>query len=68
MSIIKTSKIEIEIQEQKYPDADVKWMVLLKYENKTGGCEVQAVGLTDYRPIINKTIDLGDKIVNGNSH
>ena len=63
MAIIKAKKIEIEIQQQQHPDADVKWMVVFKYEPEDKqSCEVLQVGLTDEKPLVHQTIDTGDAV------
>ena len=63
MSIIKASKVEVEIQEQTVPDAGAKYMVLLSYEPHTAQSkEIISVVLTNTKPIIKQTVDLGNRI------
>ena len=69
MALIKAKKVEIEIQKQTLDKADCKYMVLLKYEPEDYvSTEILSVVLTDEKPIVRQTIDLGDKIVDGNSN
>ena len=69
MALIKAKKVEIEIQKQTIAKADCKYMVLLKYEPEDyTSTEILSVVLTDEKPIVRQTIDLGDKIVDGNSN
>ena len=65
MSIIKANRCEVEIQEQTNPDAACRYMVVLSYEPEYAlSKEIISVVLTNNKPIIKKTKDLGDKIVN----
>jgi len=65
MSIIKAKYCEVEIQEQTAEDAGAKYMVVLSYEPKDKlSKEIISVVLTNNKPHIKTTIDLGDKIVN----
>ena len=69
MALIRAKKIEVEIQKQTIAKADCKYMVLLKYEPEDYiSTEILSVVLTDEKPIVRQTIDLGDKIVDGNSN
>ena len=69
MALIRAKKIEVEIQKQTFAKADCKYMVLLKYEPEDYiSTEILSVVLTDEKPIVRQTIDLGDKIVDGNSN
>ena len=69
MALIKAKKVEVEIQKQTMPKADCKYVVLLKYEPEDYiSTEILSVVLTDEKPIVRQTIDLGDKIVDGNSN
>jgi hypothetical protein len=68
MALIKAKKVEVEIQKQTLDKADCKYVVLLKYEPEDYiSTEILSVVLTDEKPIVRQTIDLGDKIVDGNS-
>ena len=65
MSIIKAKYGEVEVQEQTAADAGAKYMVVLSYEPEDKfSKEVISVVLTNNKPNIKTTIDLGDKIVN----
>jgi hypothetical protein len=67
MSIIKAKKCEVEIQEQTNPDAAAKYMVVLSYEPESElSKEIISVVLTNFKPIIKQTMDLGDRIVEKN--
>ena len=67
MSIIKANKCEIEIQEQTDPDAACKYMVVLSYEPEyTLSKEIVSVVLTNNKPIVKQTMDLGNRIVEKN--
>ena len=69
MALIKAKKVEIEIQKQTLDKAASKYVVLLKYEPENYiSTEILSVVLTDEKPIVRETIDLGDKIVDGNSN
>ena len=69
MSVVKAKKVEIEIQKQAVAKADCKYMVLLKYEPENYiSTEVLSVVLTDEKPIVRRTIDYGDKVVDGNGN
>ena len=69
MALIRAKKVEVEIQKQTIAKADCKYMVLLKYEPEDYiSTEILSVVLTDEKPIVRQTIDLGDKIVDGNSN
>ena len=64
MSIIKANKCEIEIQEQTIEDAGCKYMTVLSYEPEGKfSKEIITVVLSNLKPIIKKTIDLGNRIV-----
>ena len=64
MSIIKANKCEIEIQEQTIDDAGCKYMTVLSYEPEGKfSKEIITVVLSNLKPIIKKTIDLGNRIV-----
>ena len=64
MSIIKANKCEIEIQEQTIDDAACKYMTVLSYEPEGKfSKEIITVVLSNLKPIIKKTIDLGNRIV-----
>jgi len=65
MSIIKAKYCEVEIQEQTATDAGAKYMVVLSYEPEDKySKEIISVVLTNNKPHIKTTIDLGDKVVN----
>ena len=67
MSIIKANRCEVEIQEQTVKDAACKYMVSLSYEpNGKYSKEIISIVLSDLKPIIKHTIDLGDRIVEKN--
>jgi|TARA_Y100000310_G_C20428201_1_gene690102 hypothetical protein len=67
MSIIKANRCEVEIQEQTVKDAGCKYMVCLRYEPEDATSnELLQIVLSDNKPIIKQTIDLGDKIVEKN--
>ena len=69
MALIKASKVEIEIQKQTLDKAACKYVVLLKYEPEDYiSTEILSVVLKDEKPIVRQTIDLGDKIIDGNSN
>jgi len=63
MAIVKAKKVEVEIQEQMFPDANVKYVVTLKYEpeDKTS-TEILNVCLTDEKPFVRQTVDTGDAV------
>ena len=64
MSIIKASKCEVEIQEQTVEDAGCKYMTVISYEPKDKHSkEIITVVLTDLKPVVKKTIDLGNQVV-----
>ena len=67
MSIIKASIVEVEVQEQSAPDAGAKYMVVVRYEpiGKEQSDILQII-LTNQKPIIKETIDLGDRVVEKN--
>jgi hypothetical protein len=67
VSIIKANRCEVEIQEQTVKDAACKYMVSLSYEpNGKYSKEIISIVLSDLKPIIKHTIDLGDRIVEKN--
>ena len=69
MALIKAKKLEVEIQKQTLDKAECKYVVILKYEPEDYiSTEILSVVLTDEKPIVRQTIDLGDKIVDGNSN
>ena len=69
MALIKAKKVEIEIQKQTLDKAASKYVVLLKYEPEDYiSTEILSMVLTDEKPIVRQTIDLGDKIVDGKSN
>ena len=64
MSIIKANKCEIEIQEQTIEDAGCKYMTVLSYEPEGKfSKEIITVVLSDLKPTVKKTIDLGNRVV-----
>jgi len=65
MSIIKANIIEVEVQEQAAPDAGAKYMVVIRYEpeGKEQSDDILKIILTNKKPIIKQTVDLGDKVV-----
>ena len=67
MSIIKAKRCEIEIQEQTIEDAGAKYMVVLSYEpEEKHSKEIISVVLTNHKPIIKQTMDLGNAVVEQN--
>ena len=65
MSIIKASIVEVEVQEQSAPDAGAKYMVVVRYEpDGKQQSDILQIILTNQKPIIKQTMDLGDRIVN----
>jgi len=67
MSIIKAKYCEVEIQEQTMPEAGAKYMVVLSYEPEDKfSKEIISVVLTNNKPKIKETIDLGDAVLNKN--
>jgi len=64
MSIIKAKYCEVEVQEQTAENAGAKYMVVLSYEPEDSfSKEIISVVLTNNKPHIKTTIDLGDRIV-----
>ena len=64
MSIIKADKIEIEIQEQTDPGAANQYMTVVSYQPEgLLSKEIITLLLSDTKPFIKKTIDLGNRIV-----
>ena len=64
MSIIKADKVEVEIQEQTDPDAACQYMCVVSYQPEgLLSKEIITVLLSDLKPIIKKTIDLGNRVV-----
>ena len=67
MSIIKASIVEVEIQEQSAPDAGAKFMVVVRYEpDGKQQSDILQIILTNQKPIIKETMDLGDRVVEKN--
>ena len=67
MSIIKAKRCEIEIQEQTIEDAGAKYMVVLSYEpEEKHSKEIISVVLTNHKPIIKQTMDVGNAVVEHN--
>ena len=64
MSIIKADKVEIEIQEQTDPDAACQYMCVVSYQPEGSlSKEIITLLLSDTKPIIKKTMDLGNRVV-----
>ena len=64
MSIIKASIVEVEVQEQASPDAGAKYMVVVRYEPVgKDQSDILQILLTNQKPIIKQTMDLGDRVV-----
>ena len=64
MSVIKAEKVEIEIQEQTDPGAAAQYMTVVSYQPEgLLSKEIITLVLTDTKPFIKKTIDLGNQIV-----
>ena len=67
MSIIKAAKCEIEIQQQSVKDAGAKYMVVVRYEpDGKQQSDILQIILTNQKPIIKETMDLGDRVVEKN--
>jgi len=65
MSIRKAEYCEVEVQEQTAEDAGAKYMVVVSYEPEDKfSKEIISIVLTNNKPHIKTTIDLGDKVVN----
>ena len=68
MSIIKASIVEVEVQEQSAADAGAKYMVVVRYEpDGKQQSDILQIILTNQKPIIKQTIDLGDRVVEKNA-
>jgi len=67
VSIIKASIVAVEVQEQTVPDAGARYMVVVRYEpiGKEQSDILQII-LSDQKPIIKETTDLGDRVVEKN--
>ena len=64
MSIIKADKVEIEIQEQTDPDAACQYMCVVSYQPEgLLSKEIITLLLSDTKPFIKKTVDLGNRVV-----
>ena len=64
MSIIKASIVEVEVQEQSAADAGAKYMVVVRYEpDGKQQSDILQIILTNQKPIIKQTMDLGDRVV-----
>jgi len=64
MSIIKAKFCEVEIQEQTIKDAGAKYMVVLSYEPEDKfSKEIISVVLTNNKPHVKETLDLGDAVI-----
>ena len=64
MSIIKANKCEVEIQEQTVEDAACKYMTVISYEPEDKlSKEIVTIVMTDLKPIVKKTLDLGNRVV-----
>ena len=67
MSIIKASIVEVEVQEQSAADAGAKYMVVVRYEpDGKQQSDILQIILTNQKPIIKQTMDLGDRVVEKN--
>ena len=67
MSIIKANIVEVEVQEQSAPDAGAKYMVVVRYEpDGKQQSDILQIILTNQKPIIKETMDLGDRVVEKN--
>ena len=63
MSVIKAEKVEIEIQEQTDPKAANQYMTVVSYQPEgLLSKEIISVVLTNTKPIIKQTVDLGNRI------
>ena len=64
MSVIKAKRCQVEIQEQTAENAGAKYMVVLSYEPEDKESkEIISVVLTNIKPIIKQTMDLGNATV-----
>ena len=64
MSIIKADKVEIEIQEQTDPEAANQYMTVVSYQPEgLLSKEIITLLLSDTKPFIKKTVDLGNRVV-----
>jgi len=64
MSVIKAKRCQVEIQEQTAENAGAKYMVVLSYEPEDKESkEIISVVLTNSKPIIKQTMDLGNATV-----
>ena len=67
MSILKASIVEVEVQEQSAADAGAKYMVVVRYEPEgKQQSDILQILLTNQKPIIKQTMDLGDRVVEKN--
>ena len=67
MSVIKAKLVEVEIQEQKMDEPGCKYMIAIRYMPlKHQSNELLNIILTDEKPVIRETMDLGDKVVDKN--
>ena len=63
MSIYKSDKFHIDIEEQDYPDADCKFMISLWHTPKEKDSrELIAVGLSDNMPMLQSTRNKGNVV------
>jgi hypothetical protein len=67
MALIKAEKVEVEIQEQQMTQAGCRWIVILKIENGSS-IDIPSLIMTNKKPLLKQTIDLGDKIINAKSN
>ena len=62
MSIIESDKIDIEVQEQTYPDAGCKYLIIVSYEGDNKSKELAKILMTNNKPHIRTTTDTGHTI------
>ena len=64
MSIIKADKVEVEIQEQTDPESAAQYMTVVSYQPEgLFSKEIVTVLLSNTKPFIKKTVDLGNRVV-----
>ena len=67
MSVIKASIVEIEVQKQAVPDSGAEYMVVVRYEPiGKEQSDILKIILTNQKPIIRQTMDLGNRVIEKN--
>ena len=67
MTVIKAKLVEVEVQQQCMEEPGCKYMVAIRYVPlRHQSNELLNIILTDEKPIIRETIDLGDRVVEKN--